>query len=853
MAMPNLQVYEGAKIGTGDVANPQAFAQLNAKLAQRQNSAAIWPGRIDPCNMSQPLDLALQSLVEQLVNQGLTDAQQQQAKVDLAMIALRCFVEGRVGFGRGLKAGVQGHWIELDGVDLTCMLKQLGDQPLTPVCIHHAMQQHHQHLQAPQPVELCNPELLVKQGFKVQSPMYGDMQQIMRAAPVRPFGPQQQVLARQVLDLMPVAAQGKLHKVPAELIGRYEFVNVMQAAAHAKQLPEPLQKFRDSCLNNDAMKKAIYKDPHIAARVLGMPSPLVCEPRPSASLAKEIAAHVMDQASPTQSAWGAAGRFMQWVAAPLQTTGEQLAREAFAKLGNYAGFALQDSADVPMRFNNIECPEASCVKHCSAGPLNVHANRVSLGQGRQAVAATPPWVDEGKTKAESDFLKMIAGDAPSTVFDLRSSNDFHHGEFNYCPPLGETRQVEDPQTGKHMVVKTLQAHDIPGENCRALVLEVALHGQAPKQVRVLQFLGWPDHGVIAPAALRGLRQLMDTQLEEGLRVITHCRAGVGRTGTLLAYAHLHHNLIALGQGKHMVDAKGRVDNRALVTAIAEAVAQGRIERGASFVQSKAQFLLLYHTLKEDLKMHKVADAPQAVVTPAAPRRLGLGVHAASNFCAEPPNEAEGLQHWIKILDQGEDVVEMVGTPSRMLGREQRKAPGAPQHKGLGVALGALLPKDGGSQTVMVGQHHVAITPIPLERSECEGGLVEAQRFKITYRRPGEQKNRVLFFTQLLTPYDGKKLTADQLSESLDVLQEAGHLKPKWLTSVRGVGRPSALWVAQAMRIEIARGHVKDEAQLAALLDTWIEHGKKALGPLFINTRAQRQALMEFGAREMLGA
>ena len=68
----------------------------------------------------------------------------------------------------------------------------------------------------------------------------------------------------------------------------------MRAAANQKQLPPELQQFRDSCARNDGLKKAIYCNPDIAARILGLPAPSTGNQPSNKRLAHDIAAQIVE-------------------------------------------------------------------------------------------------------------------------------------------------------------------------------------------------------------------------------------------------------------------------------------------------------------------------------------------------------------------------------------------------------------------------------------------------------------------------------------------------------------------------------------------------------------------------------
>lgn len=815
------------------------------------NQTRAWPGRIDPCNMAQKVQPLLQVLVDQLANGNLTPAQQALAKQDLAMIATRCLCQGHVGADQALTIHVNGQPLRLDAIDLTLLLNKLPQQQDLHVnAFVQAAQNSTRSAQAPRKINLKNPERQVSANVtgddvaslqrlfaqpNLASPMYGEMNELIRQAPLKALNSQQQLVAKQVIDLLPTAAQGKLRNVPARLIGVHDFVEVMRAAANQKQLPPELQQFRDSCARNDGLKKAIYCNPDIAARILGLPAPSPGNQPSNKRLAHDIAAQIVE---PTAQANTPRTQVSKVVKRFTSASSQAMIsiKQVFRALGEYAGFASQEMANVPSCFAEIECPAASKV------PINasIHANVVSLGHGRQAVAAMQPVITPGSSSSNLPaFYQLLASEPNTTVFDLRSNRDFEQGSFDYCPAVNTTRLIHNAVTGEQTQITTVNKTPLPHAQSDELTVRIQIGDQAPKTIKVIQFKNWPDHGVITADQLRSLRSLMGRELSGNQHVITHCRAGVGRTGTLLAYEHLHHDLIDQNNGRAMVNAKGKVDSQKLLQAITEVVVQGRIERGPYFVQSEDQFVLLYETLKADLLANAAANpkvaappSPQPGPVKLPNKQMGLGGHPASVFSPEPASKNHGLQQWQSILDAGDDVVEIVSSANRLLGST------SPSNSGLGVFL---------NQLSQVGNNRVLeIRPMDHTQTQANGDLVHKQQFEIQYQTLGDDQIKTLRFTQFLTPFDGKKLTASQLNTITEQLGEAGHIKPKWLTSVRGVGRPSALLVAQAMREEIGKGTINNEQNLIKVLDGWIEKGREKIGPLFINSREQREQLIELG-------
>jgi protein tyrosine phosphatase len=116
----------------------------------------------------------------------------------------------------------------------------------------------------------------------------------------------------------------------------------------------------------------------------------------------------------------------------------------------------------------------------------------------------------------------------------------------------------------------------------------------PHSVCRLHFSGWPDHGVISPATLRALANIVEKlRPQKSSPILVHCRAGVGRTGTLISF------IAARDIIKKAINA-GKPCNRAMIVqTILLVIAKGRLDRGPSFVQKGIQFKLIIDALMEE--------------------------------------------------------------------------------------------------------------------------------------------------------------------------------------------------------------------------------------------------------------
>ena len=62
------------------------------------------------------------------------------------------------------------------------------------------------------------------------------------------------------------------------------------------------------------------------------------------------------------------------------------------------------------------------------------------------------------------------------------------------------------------------------------------------EVQQLHYTGWPDHGVPTGASMDSFKMMLDyyiyTMIKSDRKIIVHCSAGIGRTGTTIGLASL---------------------------------------------------------------------------------------------------------------------------------------------------------------------------------------------------------------------------------------------------------------------------------------------------------------------------
>jgi protein tyrosine phosphatase len=109
-----------------------------------------------------------------------------------------------------------------------------------------------------------------------------------------------------------------------------------------------------------------------------------------------------------------------------------------------------------------------------------------------------------------------------------------------------------------------------------------------KKVKRTSFEGWPDQSPIKQEDLKTLVNHFEN-ISDGGEALIHCRAGVGRTGTVIACL-LIKQLIKKG--------KIRTDPVGLLSDIMGVILQGRKERSAQFVQTYEQMMNVIEFTKD---------------------------------------------------------------------------------------------------------------------------------------------------------------------------------------------------------------------------------------------------------------
>lgn len=213
------------------------------------------------------------------------------------------------------------------------------------------------------------------------------------------------------------------------------------------------------------------------------------------------------------------------------------------------------------RFIDILCPKETRVrKFMENSALLLHANYVEL-EGIISIAVQYPLPDQ------IPLFWSVAREC-CLIVDLTKKDDAKIGP-RYYPE-------EVASYGPITVTRKEEKADL-------YTYEVKEPKQEPFFCRRVHFHQWQDAQPITIKELDDLvEQIVAYHIDPKKPLLVHCRAGVGRTGSLIV-ARVLYSLIA----------EKKITKESLVPTLKRLVLQGRKQRGELFVQTAAQLKVLY--------------------------------------------------------------------------------------------------------------------------------------------------------------------------------------------------------------------------------------------------------------------
>lgn len=491
-----------------------------------------------------------------------------------------------------------------------------------------------------------------------------------------PLSPREQNMAKAVINTFPRDVRQKFENIDAHLIGRSPYRHAMERAAIQPWFPEELKQVHKAARSCPGIRTAMTNQPSVAYALLFPDQnidPATAPPDYSGQVLKKFVPADLIQ-SANQSPF----------ARNRQTSWNTVLSGLFQ---NMKGFGSQNTVHVPSCFE-IPCPEHSTVK-INGFDSGVHANVVSQAGPGALIAAMQPVTTERRGRIKFDhlaldektnvanFLRMVASQDKPTVLDLRSKSDLEQGGgFDYCP-----QKVKDSHQFDDVSITTTRIDDL-NPSLRQFTVQVAIGQHPPVELKVAQFREWPDHGVVNGDTLRMLGIHVCHEKQSDASVITHCKAGVGRTGTVLAYARLYQKLINESGAKQLYTPENSTEPnlQKLIEQLVTEVVNGRVQRGPQFVDQPMQFKLLGNTVLEDvqnwrkqtehLETHRRSDSGSSV-------EFSVG-SATTSQATEAPDEP-AVPEITPAPDQS-SVPEITPAPETPSVPDTRPAPTAGRHK-----------------------------------------------------------------------------------------------------------------------------------------------------------------------------
>lgn len=217
--------------------------------------------------------------------------------------------------------------------------------------------------------------------------------------------------------------------------------------------------------------------------------------------------------------------------------------------------------NVHHRFDNVYCPKNSAVK---INDKYLHANFVGKNICSIVYVASQAPLNE-----DLPLFWQFVFNGNFSIIDLTSEVDQEEEDLQYYPALPETIRFYD-KIALFLKRKIDIVYEYEIED---------LNSNTKKTVTRINYNKWPDAKAIELSDLKDLIFKIKERCKGALCV--HCRAGIGRTGTLITALILEEKI-----------KKGEIDKDNFEQELINIIVNCRKERSESFVQTRHQFSLL---------------------------------------------------------------------------------------------------------------------------------------------------------------------------------------------------------------------------------------------------------------------
>ncbi len=231
------------------------------------------------------------------------------------------------------------------------------------------------------------------------------------------------------------------------------------------------------------------------------------------------------------------------------------------------------------RYSNMLPPAHSAVAvNVDGTAQHIHGNWLD----GSTIVAQGPMSDLRSPVGLAAFLAAVLDSGVGNIVNLTDGWDATNPSLQaeYWPPEGTTQHHA---LGNRAIAVTTQS--VTHHNGYEVVsLRLSEPGAQPQQVTVYRFTGWPQFN--APATEAASDQLMNFIRAAGsgadvTNTLVHSDAGMGRAGTFVVLNRLFEGIEA-----------GVINQGNLVEQIGTLIWEGRISRGAEYVQTPAQVAML---------------------------------------------------------------------------------------------------------------------------------------------------------------------------------------------------------------------------------------------------------------------
>lgn len=215
-------------------------------------------------------------------------------------------------------------------------------------------------------------------------------------------------------------------------------------------------------------------------------------------------------------------------------------------------------------------------------PAYINASPMSIGAHCYIAAQGP------RRNTFEEFWEMVWQERSSLIVSVTNETEIWNGshvhlKFHRFWPEETPLKLENCHI--RLDAKSVAAEWRDGREEKIVLRQLTLskNGEV-RTVYHLHMENWPDNGIIRAESLVALSKEVDRLKMDG-PIVVHCAAGVGRTGTLIAFHSLYHDILALLDGREaLLDPKERILSM-------------RKMRWGAIVAAPSQYELLIEALK----------------------------------------------------------------------------------------------------------------------------------------------------------------------------------------------------------------------------------------------------------------